>query len=98
MDTILFDIDGTLLDTNKSKFIEALFNSASECLSEFYNSSIVKKALHAGMLAMKHDESSDVNRLVFINAIEEYIDNGQLFIDRLDGVLCKSVFLLRFFS
>lgn len=78
MNTVLFDLDGTLLPIDMKEFIDTYtFLLKNRLLSSDYNADEIIGALWAGQDAMVHNNGMITNEECFWKAFEKYITKGQ---------------------
>jgi len=66
----LFDLDGTLLDLDFNSFVSAYYGLLFERASRYMDPLLFKKALQAGIEAMKLNDGSKTNKEAFYEAFE----------------------------
>ncbi|MDF9823940.1 FMN phosphatase YigB (HAD superfamily) [Breznakia sp. PF5-3] len=72
MNTILFDLDGTLLSMDLEEFIEKYFGLIAKRFKDSeYDEKLLVKAIYAGTSAMQKNNGSKTNAEVFWNTFEQ---------------------------
>lgn len=72
MDTILFDLDGTLLSMNLEAFIEVYFGLLVKRFENTeYDEKLMIKAIYAGTEAMQKNDGKQTNAVVFWQTFEQ---------------------------
>lgn len=71
---ILFDLDGTLLPMNQEEFVRAYFGGMAKTLAPHgYQPELLLKAIRAGLDAMKANDGSCMNEVVFWDHFAEIL-------------------------
>lgn len=84
LDTILFDLDGTLLWMDLDKFIYNYFNLINEKFNDV--NQLVGKATQAGVMEMIKNDGSMTNEKRFWNVFSKYIEIDDEILKRFDDL------------
>lgn len=73
MDTVVFDLDGTLLPLWQHEFIDRYFHTLVDAFSHRYDREMFKAAVWKGTMAMIHNDGSATNETVFWDEMSRYM-------------------------
>lgn len=76
--TVLFDLDGTVLDVEGENFERTYLSTLSSFLKEDIHPDLLMKHLWDSVKVMIQDDSKRINKEVFFNAFEERIGKDNL--------------------
>ncbi|MCH4890104.1 HAD family hydrolase [Acidaminobacter sp. JC074] len=89
MNTILFDLDGTLLEVDKETFVRTYFKSVSSYFSDLTTPEYLMSVFMKGTEKMVMDNSGKTNKDVFIENMDDMLEDTDKFVERFDDYYLK---------
>lgn len=78
IDTILFDLDGTLLPISMDEFINLYFSGLAHHFKDMVEPQQLISMIGAAFDVMVNDTQPITNEVVFMDAFEKYLEDGEL--------------------